>query len=199
MKKLLEIKNLKIFFFVDLINIDDINFSDLIYNEKKLKNKIPVKAVDDVSFDIYAGEVLGIAGESGSGKSVTSHSIINLIPSPAGKILGGEVLFKGVDVLKLKSDDLRNIRGKEIGMIFHTRMVVQRQNYQEIEEFYEFSKKYGADQIQYTRLSDWNTRSKDEHLNEDVFNPDHAEYESACNMLARVKHFPLTVTTGGLP
>jgi ABC-type dipeptide/oligopeptide/nickel transport system ATPase component len=99
MMKLLEVKNLKVFFFVDSNKIVDKNITDNINNEKKLKNKIPVKAVEDVSFEINTGEVLGIAGESGSGKSVISHSIINLIPSPPGKIMGGEILFKGVDIL----------------------------------------------------------------------------------------------------
>jgi hypothetical protein len=111
-----------------------------------------------------------------------------------------ETLRRGGNWEKLiKSMEFLALKKEEIGMIFHTRMVVQKQNYQEIEEFYEFSKKYAADQIQYTRLFNWNTRSKDEHLNEDVFNPAHAEYQLACNMLARVKHLPLTITTGGLP
>jgi MoaA/NifB/PqqE/SkfB family radical SAM enzyme len=111
-----------------------------------------------------------------------------------------EALRRGGSWVKLiKSMEFLALKKEEIGMIFHTRMVVQQQNYQEIEEFYEFSKKYGADQIQYTRLNNWNTRSEDEHFKEDVFNPKHAEYELACNMLARVKHFPLTTTNGGLP
>jgi peptide/nickel transport system ATP-binding protein len=123
MMKLLEVKNLTVFFFVDSNKISDKNISHKLIDNKKLKNKIPIKAVDDVSFDINSGEVLGIAGESGSGKSVTSHSIINLIPSPPGKIMGGEIIFRGSDILKLTSEELRNIRGKEIGMIFQDPMV----------------------------------------------------------------------------
>ena len=60
-----------------------------------------VKAVDDVSFSLRKGEVIGIVGESGSGKSVTNLSIMNLVQTPPGKIVGGEVLFHGEDILKL--------------------------------------------------------------------------------------------------
>ena len=62
-----------------------------------------VKAVDGVSFDLHKGETLGIVGESGSGKSVTNLSIINMIPNPPGKIVGGQVLFSGKDLLKIPS------------------------------------------------------------------------------------------------
>jgi ABC-type dipeptide/oligopeptide/nickel transport system ATPase component len=81
-----------------------------------------VKAVNDVSFDIYKGEVLGIVGESGSGKSVTSLSINRLIPNPPGEIVSGEILFNGTDLLKLTYDDMKDIRGKEIAMIFQEPM-----------------------------------------------------------------------------
>ena len=77
-----------------------------------------VKAVNNVSFDIYKGEVLGIVGESGSGKSVTSLSINRLIPNPPGEIVSGEIIYNGVDLLKLTYDDMKDIRGKEIAMIF---------------------------------------------------------------------------------
>jgi len=80
------------------------------------------KAVDGVSFDIYEGEVLGIVGESGSGKSVTSLSINRLIPSPPGFNAGGEVLYNGVDLLKLSYKDMRKYRGKDIAMIFQEPM-----------------------------------------------------------------------------
>ncbi len=80
------------------------------------------KAVDGVSFDIYEGEVLGIVGESGSGKSVTSLSITRLIPNPPGFIAGGEILYKGVDLLKLSYKDMRKYRGKDIAMIFQEPM-----------------------------------------------------------------------------
>lgn len=81
-----------------------------------------VKAVDGISFNLAKGETLGIVGESGSGKSVTNLSIMRLIPSPPGKIVGGEVLFEGKDILKLSESALRNIRGNEISMIFQDPM-----------------------------------------------------------------------------
>jgi oligopeptide/dipeptide ABC transporter ATP-binding protein len=81
-----------------------------------------VKAVDGVSFDLRKGETLGIVGESGSGKSVTNLSIINMIPSPPGKIAGGEVRFMGADLLKMPAKDIRKIRGNKISMIFQDPM-----------------------------------------------------------------------------
>ncbi len=81
-----------------------------------------VKAVDGLSFDLHRGETLGIVGESGSGKSVTNLSIINMIPSPPGKIAGGEVLFMGKDMLKMSTNDIRKIRGNKISMIFQDPM-----------------------------------------------------------------------------
>lgn len=80
------------------------------------------KAVDGVSFDIYKGEILGLVGESGSGKSVTSLSINRLIPMPPGEIVGGEIIYKGVDLLKLSFKEMRNYRGKDIAMIFQEPM-----------------------------------------------------------------------------
>jgi oligopeptide transport system ATP-binding protein len=79
-------------------------------------------AVDDVSFDVHAGETLAIVGESGSGKSVTALSIMRLIPSPPGKIDSGEVLFEGQDLLKLDDAGIRAIRGNRIAMIFQEPM-----------------------------------------------------------------------------
>ena len=76
-----------------------------------------VKAVDDVSFRIEAGEVLGLVGESGCGKSVTSLSLMRLVPPP-GRIVGGEILFKGRDLLALEEPRMRRLRGSEIGMVF---------------------------------------------------------------------------------
>jgi oligopeptide/dipeptide ABC transporter ATP-binding protein len=81
-----------------------------------------VKAVDGVSFDLREGETLGIVGESGSGKSVTNLSIMRLIPSPPGKIVGGRVEFRGEDILKKPETDLRSIRGNSISMIFQDPM-----------------------------------------------------------------------------
>jgi oligopeptide/dipeptide ABC transporter ATP-binding protein len=81
-----------------------------------------VKAVDGVSFELRQGETLGIVGESGSGKSVTNLSIINIIPSPPGKIVGGEILFRGEDLLKMGPGQIRAIRGNKISMIFQDPM-----------------------------------------------------------------------------
>ncbi|HPE93673.1 MAG TPA: ABC transporter ATP-binding protein, partial [Sphaerochaeta sp.] len=81
-----------------------------------------VKAVDGVSFTLHEGETLGIVGESGSGKSVTNLSIMRLIPSPPGKVVGGEALFEGVDILKLSEKEMREIRGNKISMIFQDPM-----------------------------------------------------------------------------
>ncbi|MBN1967819.1 MAG: ABC transporter ATP-binding protein [Candidatus Delongbacteria bacterium] len=100
-KKLFEIKNLKTYF--------------------KTEAGI-AKAVDGVTFDIYEGEVLGIVGESGSGKSVTSLSINRLIPNPPGFNAGGEILYKGKDLLKLSYKEMRDYRGNDIAMIFQEPM-----------------------------------------------------------------------------
>ena len=81
-----------------------------------------VKAVDGVSFQIKRGETLGIVGESGSGKSVTNLSIIRLIPEPPGRIVAGEVMFDGVDILSLQESEVRKIRGRRIAMIFQDPM-----------------------------------------------------------------------------
>ena len=81
-----------------------------------------VKAVDGVSFDLHKGETLGIVGESGSGKSVTNLSIINMIPNPPGKIMGGEVLFRGQDLVKMSIKELSKLRGNKISMIFQDPM-----------------------------------------------------------------------------
>lgn len=81
-----------------------------------------VKAVDGVSFDLEPGKTLGIVGESGSGKSVTMMSILGLIPQPPGKIVGGQALFRGKDLLGMNSSALRKIRGDQISMIFQDPM-----------------------------------------------------------------------------
>lgn len=81
-----------------------------------------VQAVRGVTFDLYKGETLAIVGESGCGKSVTSQSIMRLIPSPPGRIADGAVLFKGKDLTKLKESEMRNIRGADISMIFQDPM-----------------------------------------------------------------------------
>ncbi len=101
MTKILEVKNLKTSFFTE---------------------DGEVKAVDDVSFDVYRGKTLGIVGESGCGKSVTSLSIMRLIPNPPGRVVGGEILYRGRDLLKLDDAQMRKIRGNEISMIFQEPM-----------------------------------------------------------------------------
>jgi len=81
-----------------------------------------VKAVDGVSFQLKRGETLGIVGESGSGKSVTNLSIIRLIPEPPGRIVSGEILFDGTDILSLNESAVRKIRGRRVAMIFQDPM-----------------------------------------------------------------------------
>ncbi|MFT4037480.1 MAG: ABC transporter ATP-binding protein [Thermomicrobiales bacterium] len=81
-----------------------------------------VKAVDDVSFYVMPGETLGVVGESGCGKSMTGLSIMRLIPSPPGKIVAGEILFNGDDILRMSDDQVRAIRGNDIAMIFQDPM-----------------------------------------------------------------------------
>jgi len=81
-----------------------------------------VNAVDGVSFSVRKGKTLGIVGESGCGKSVTSLSILRLIPNPPGKISGGEILYKGKNLLDLPMNEMRKIRGNEISMIFQEPM-----------------------------------------------------------------------------
>ncbi|MBU8877467.1 ABC transporter ATP-binding protein [Bacillus sp. FJAT-29790] len=81
-----------------------------------------VKAVRGVSFDLHKGETLAIVGESGSGKSVTSQTIMKLIPMPPGKITGGKILFNGEDIVPKTDKQMEKIRGKEISMIFQDPM-----------------------------------------------------------------------------
>lgn len=101
MSALLEVKNLKTGF-----KTDDGSFL----------------AVDNVSFSLEKGKTLGIVGESGCGKSVTSLSIMRLVPNPPGNIVGGEILFNGKDLLKISEDEMRKIRGNDIAMIFQEPM-----------------------------------------------------------------------------
>lgn len=81
-----------------------------------------VRAVNDVSFHVDRQEVVAIVGESGCGKSVTQMSVMQLVQSPPGKILGGEVLFEGRDLLKLNAKQMRSVRGSDIAMIFQEPM-----------------------------------------------------------------------------
>ena len=81
-----------------------------------------VKAVDGVSYDVEEGETLGLVGESGCGKSVSALSLMRLIPDPPGKIVGGEVLLEGEDILKVNMENMRNIRGAKVSMVFQEPM-----------------------------------------------------------------------------
>jgi peptide/nickel transport system ATP-binding protein len=81
-----------------------------------------VRAVDGISFSLAKGETLAIVGESGSGKSVTALSILRLIASPPGRVVGGSIQFEGVDILNLAMAELRSIRGNDISMIFQDPM-----------------------------------------------------------------------------
>ncbi len=81
-----------------------------------------VKAVDGVTYEVNEGEILGLVGESGCGKSVSALSILRLIPNPPGKIVGGEILFDGQDLLKADEDEIRHIRGNRIAMVFQEPM-----------------------------------------------------------------------------
>lgn len=81
-----------------------------------------VKAVDGISYDLGQGETLGLVGESGCGKSVSALSLMRLIPDPPGKIVDGEILFEGEDILKIDTDAMRRIRGSRISMVFQEPM-----------------------------------------------------------------------------
>src|ERR1700742_1233364 len=80
------------------------NLRNSFFSEKR-----EVKVVDDVSFDVFKGKTLGIVGESGCGKSVTSLSIMRLIPNPPGRVTAGQILYKGRDLLKLEMSEMRKI------------------------------------------------------------------------------------------
>jgi len=100
-ENLLEVKNLKTYFFTD---------------------GGVVKSVDDVSFNVKPGKTLGVVGESGCGKSITSLSIMQLVETPPGKIVDGEIIYNGENLLNKDKDEMRKIRGGEIAMIFQEPM-----------------------------------------------------------------------------
>ena len=81
-----------------------------------------VRSVDGVSYDVHAGQTLGVVGESGCGKSVTALSILRLVPQPPGRYVGGRILFHGMDLLALSERDMRAIRGDRISMVFQEPM-----------------------------------------------------------------------------
>jgi oligopeptide/dipeptide ABC transporter ATP-binding protein len=81
-----------------------------------------VRAVDAVSWDVAEGETVALVGESGCGKSVSALSIMRLVPAPGGRIVGGQVLFRGRDLLQLSEEEMRHVRGREVAMIFQEPM-----------------------------------------------------------------------------
>jgi peptide/nickel transport system ATP-binding protein len=102
--------------------------SDIVIELKDLKTyfftkKGIVKAVDGVSFYVNRGEIVGLIGESGSGKSITSLSILRLVPQPAGKTIGGEILFHGENLLDKREDQMEKIRGDKISMTLRNPIV----------------------------------------------------------------------------
>ncbi|MGG4168028.1 ABC transporter ATP-binding protein [Rossellomorea vietnamensis] len=99
----------------EVLSVQDLHVSFTTYGGE-------VKAVRGVSFDLHKGETLAIVGESGCGKSVTSQSIMRLIPNPPGKVTGGRILFKGRDLLKITEPQMRKVRGADISMIFQDPM-----------------------------------------------------------------------------
>ncbi|MDA0353281.1 MAG: ABC transporter ATP-binding protein [Chloroflexi bacterium] len=101
MAKLLEVKNLRTHFFTE---------------------EGVVRAVDGVTWDLDEGETLALVGESGCGKSVTAMSILRLIPNPPGRIVDGEIMFEGRDLLKVSDSEMRSIRGNDIAMVFQEPM-----------------------------------------------------------------------------
>ena len=81
-----------------------------------------VQALDGVSLEVVQGQTLGLVGESGCGKSVTALSVMRLLPKPMGKVLAGSISFEGKDLLKLSPEEMRDVRGNEVGMIFQEPM-----------------------------------------------------------------------------
>jgi peptide/nickel transport system ATP-binding protein len=86
-----------------------------------------VRAVDGVSFSVGKGEIVGLVGESGCGKSVTSLSIMRLVPQPAGKIVSGRILFKNEDLMQKTEEEMRQLRGDRLSMILQDPMVAMNQ------------------------------------------------------------------------
>ena len=103
-----------------LLLVDDLRTSFFTKNGE-------IKAVDGVSFSVAKGEILGLVGESGSGKSITCLSILGLVPQPAGKVLGGRILFKNENLLEKSREEMRQLRGNRLSMILQDPMVALNQ------------------------------------------------------------------------
>jgi oligopeptide/dipeptide ABC transporter ATP-binding protein len=100
---------------------------DVLLDVRKLQTQFStaggiVRAVDGVSWDVRPGETVALVGESGCGKSVSALSVMRLVAAPAGRIVGGQIVFKGRDLLTLSDEEMRKVRGREIGMIFQEPM-----------------------------------------------------------------------------
>jgi oligopeptide/dipeptide ABC transporter ATP-binding protein len=109
-----------------------------------------VQAVDGITYDVAPGETVAVVGESGCGKSVSAMSILRLIPNPPGKIVGGSIVFDGKDLLTLSEEEMRHIRGRDIGMIFQEPMTslnpvlsIERQLTETLEEHLEITGEAG--------------------------------------------------------
>ena len=128
-----------------------------------------LRAVDDVSFDLYPGETLGVVGESGSGKTVTVLSILGLLPRPAGRIASGEIWFEGRNLVDLPKGEMRKLRGGKIGMVFQDPMTslnpVLRVGYQIAETLKEHQRS----------LTDQEVRARGEELLTSVHVPNAAK------------------------
>lgn len=126
MSKLLEIKNLEVQYKTD---------------------KALVKAVNGISFDLDKGETIGIVGETGAGKTTMALAILRLLPELTGKIPSGEINFEGRDLLKLPEEEMRNIRGAEISMIFQDPMTALNPVYTVGEQIYEAVELHNSTQM----------------------------------------------------
>ena len=103
-----------------ILSVDDLHTSFF-------TKKGEIKAVDGVSFSVAKGEILGLVGESGSGKSITCLSILDLVPQPAGRVIGGKIFFKNENLLEKSKEEMRQLRGNRLSMILQDPMVALNQ------------------------------------------------------------------------
>ncbi len=105
-----------------MVKINDTNLLDVIgLNTRFFTEEGVIPAVNDVSFAIRKGEIFGLVGESGSGKTVTAHSIMGLV-QPPGRVVSGKIVFEGTDLLTLSREQMEDVRGRRIGMVFQEPM-----------------------------------------------------------------------------